>query len=55
MGEVLSRDFYYVAPLTVFAGLALVMAGVPDMPALVAGLSIGCGIVAFLAVKPGEF
>jgi hypothetical protein len=55
MGKALARDYNYVAPLTAFAGIAFVMAGVPDLPALAAGLSVGCGILAFLAVNPDKF
>ncbi|GLS22696.1 hypothetical protein GCM10007874_57160 [Labrys miyagiensis] len=55
MGEALARDFNHVVPLAAFAGIAFVMAGVPDLPALVTGLCIGCGMLAFLAVKPDKF
>lgn len=55
MGDVLARDFNYVVPLAAFAGIAFMMAGVPDLPALVTGLCIGCGIVAFLAAKTDKF
>ncbi len=48
MSRAFSANFARVISLAAFTGGAFLIVGVPTMPAVVIGLCIGCGIVAFL-------